>query len=161
MSFYGKYRGTVVDNADPQQLGRLEVVVPQVSGNNPISWAMPCVPYAGPGVGFFMLPPVGARVWVEFEGGDVDYPIWVGGFWDQTSDIPASSPTPDIKIIKTDTATLLLDETPGAEAITIETSSGMKIILNTQGIELDDGQGAKVKLQGPTVSINGNALEVT
>ncbi|MES9991928.1 MAG: phage baseplate assembly protein V [Candidatus Thiodiazotropha sp.] len=159
--FYGKYRGTVVNNIDPQQLGRLQVMVPQVLGGSRLSWAMPCVPYAGPGVGFFMLPPVDARIWVEFEGGDPDYPIWVGGFWDQSSDIPASPPLAEKKIIKTDTATLSLDDTPGAGGITIETTSGMKILLNAQGLEIDNGQGATVKLQGPKTAINGSALEVT
>lgn len=159
--FYGKYRGTVVNNLDPQQLGRLQVMVPQVLGSSRLSWAMPCVPYAGPGVGFFMLPPVDARIWVEFEGGNPDYPIWVGGFWDQSSDIPASPPLAEKKIIKTDTATVSLDDTPGAGGITIETTAGMKILLNAQGLEIDNGQGATIKLQGPKTAINGTALEVT
>lgn len=159
--FYGKHRGTVANNIDPQQLGRLQIEVPTVLGDSRLSWAMPCVPYAGPGVGFFFIPPVGARIWVEFENGDPDFPIWVGGFWDQSSDIPASTPIAEIKIIKTDTATLTLDDTPGAGGVTLETTAGMKILINAQGIEIDTGQGATVKLQGPKTSINGAALEVT
>lgn len=159
--FYGKHRGIVANNIDPQQLGRLQIEVPTVLGDSRLSWAMPCVPYAGPGVGFFFIPPVGARIWVEFENGDPDFPIWVGGFWDQSSDIPASTPIAEIKIIKTDTATLTLDDTPGAGGVTLETTAGMKILINAQGIEIDTGQGATVKLQGPKTSINGAALEVT
>jgi uncharacterized protein involved in type VI secretion and phage assembly len=159
--FYGKYRGTVANNIDPQQLGRLQVVVPQVMGSSRLSWALPCVPYAGPGVGYFFIPPVGARIWVEFEGGDPEFPIWVGGFWDQSSDIPASPPLAEKKIIKTDTATLSLDDTPGAGGITIETTTGMKIVLNAQGLEINNGQGASIKLQGPKTAVNGTALEVT
>ena len=76
--YFGKYRGTVVSNDDPTSRGRLQVTVPNLVEN---TWAMPCVPYAGSGVGFFAIPPVGANVWVEFEGGDPDYPIWSGCFW--------------------------------------------------------------------------------
>ena len=159
--FYGKYRGEVANNIDPLQLGRIQIVVPTVLGSSRLSWAMPCVPYAGPGVGFFAIPPVGARIWVEFENGDQDLPIWVGCFWDQSSDLPASPPLAQIKIFKTDTATLTLDDTPGAGGVTIETAAGMKIVLNNQGIEISNGQGATIKLQGPKTSINGTALEVT
>lgn len=78
--FYGKYRGEVAGNIDPLRRARLSVRVPGVLGDVP-GWALPCVPFAGPGVGFLALPPVGARVWVEFEAGDPDQPIWSGCFW--------------------------------------------------------------------------------
>jgi uncharacterized protein involved in type VI secretion and phage assembly len=159
--FFGKFRGTVANNIDPLQLGRLQVVVPAVLGDSRLSWAMPCVPYAGPGVGFFALPPVDARVWVEFENGDPDFPIWVGGYWEQSADVPASPVIAQIKTLKTDTATLTLDDTPGAGGITIETSTGLRIVLDVQGIEITNGTGGSVTLQGPKVSINGSALEVT
>ena len=77
---YGKYRGQVASNADPANRGRLQVSVPALLGDQ-LVWAMPCAPYAGNGVGLFALPPVGTGVWVEFEGGDLDYPIWSGCFW--------------------------------------------------------------------------------
>ena len=79
--FFGKYRGTVANNLDPMQQGRIQVNCPAVLGGGRMSWAMPCAPYAGAGVGFFAVPPNGANVWVEFEGGDPDYPIYSGGFW--------------------------------------------------------------------------------
>lgn len=52
--FFGKYRGKVESNDDPQQLERLQISVPLVLGDNRLSWAMPCVPYAGPSVGLFL-----------------------------------------------------------------------------------------------------------
>ena len=79
--FFGKYRGKVENNIDPMMLGRVQVSVPAVLGSGQLSWAMPCAPFAGPGVGLFTVPPVGANVWVEFEAGDPDYPIWSGCFW--------------------------------------------------------------------------------
>jgi len=159
-TFYGKYRGTVENNVDPMFLGRIQVSVPAVLGQGSLSWAMPCVPYAGSGVGFFAIPPNGANVWVEFEGGDPDYPIWSGCFWG-TGEVPASPAVDLIKILKTDTATLTLDDTPGAGGITIETMMGAKIVINAQGIEITNGQGGTVKMTGPQVSVNNGALEVT
>lgn len=161
MRFPGKYRGTVANNVDPLRLGRVQIEVPSVLGSSQLSWAMPCVPYAGAGVGFFFIPPVGAHIWVEFEGGDPDYPIWVGCFWDQAGDVPASPPIAEMKVLKTDAATVTIADGPGPASVAIETQAGMKILLGAQGIEIDDGQGGTVKLQGPKVSINGTALEVT
>ena len=157
--FFGKYRGTVENNVDPRQLGRIQIKVPTVLGSSTLSWAMPCSPYAGSGVGFFTIPPTGANIWVEFERGDPDFPIWVGCFWD-TGDVPVSPALAEKKVFKTDQGTITLDDTPGVGGITIETTAGMKIVMNSQGIEITNGQ-ASIKLQGPKVSINGTALEVT
>ena len=79
--FTGKYLGIVVDNDDPKSLLRLRVRVPEVTGDEITGWCLPCVPYAGQDVGFFFLPESGAAVWIEFEGGDVSYPIWTGCWW--------------------------------------------------------------------------------
>ena len=107
-----------------------------------------------------MIPPVGANIWVEFEGGDPDYPIWAGCFWDE-GDGPADPAIPQMKVIKTDSATLTVDDTPGAGGVKIETTSGMKIEISVSGIEINDGQGGSIKLTGPKVSTNDGALEVT
>ena len=110
--FFGKFRGTVVDNLDPEQAGRLLASVPAVS-SSPLNWALPCVPYAGPSVGFHFIPPVGANVWIEFEGGNPNYPIWVGCFW-SPGELPAEAAEggPDMKMIATESNTLMLDGTP-------------------------------------------------
>src|SRR5439155_23330514 len=92
--FFGKYRGTVLNNIDPMQTGRLMVQVPDVSNLLPSTWAMPCVPFAGIQCGFYALPPIGAGVWIEFEQGDPDYPIWVGGFWGSFAEVPKSALAP-------------------------------------------------------------------
>ncbi len=156
--YFGKYRGVVTDNRDELQRGRIRAKVPAVFGkDNESSWALPCVPYAGNGVGFFLIPPEHAMVWIEFEQGDTDYPIWTGCFWDEIDKLPASPAVAEMKVLKTDTATISLDNKQGI--ITIETTGGMKIVMDKQGIEITNGQ-ASVKLSGKKVSINDTALEV-
>lgn len=104
------------------------------------------------------VPPVDANVWIEFEGGNTDYPIWTGCFWG-VGEAPVMPALPDTKIIKTDTATIKLDDLPGIGGITIETTSGLKIVMNVTGIELSNG-AASVKLTPASVSVNNGALEV-
>ncbi len=158
--FYGKFRGVVTDNQDPSSLGRVRARVPDVFGDETSGWAMPAIPYAGDGVGLFLLPPVGALIWVEFEHGDPEYPVWTGCFW-ATGQVPATPADPQKKLLKTGTATITLDDSPGAASVTVETSSGLKITMDTSGISLDNGQGGTISLSGPKVSVNGGALEVT
>lgn len=157
--FLSKYRGTVENNIDPMQLGRIQVSVPSVLGEGRMSWAMPCVPYAGSGVGFFAIPPVGANIWVEFEGGNPDYPIWSGCFWG-VGEVPAMPAIAEMKVLKTDMGTITINDMPGVGGITIETTTGMKIEISELGIEITNGQGASIKLTGPQVSINDGALDV-
>src|SRR5580698_2267822 len=92
--YFGKYRGVVLENLDPEQTGRVIVQVPDVLGAAPSSWAMPCVPAAGLQSGFFIVPPVNSQVWVEFERGNPDYPIWTGGFWGLPAEVPAMASVP-------------------------------------------------------------------
>ena len=116
--FWGKYRGIVVDDEDPLMLGRLQVSAPQVLGEVLTCWAMPCVPYAGPQVGFYMMPPIGAAVWVEFEGGDLDYPIWTGCFW-REGERPLEAELPTMRMIRTACAKLVFNDLPGEGGFTL------------------------------------------
>ncbi len=161
--FFGKYRGKVENNLDPMQLGRVQVSVPAVLGAGRLSWAMPCAPYAGPGVGFFAVPPVGANIWVEFEGGDTDYPIYSGCFWG-VGEVPALPAVPQMKVLKTDGITLTLSDLPGAGGFTLEVGPPvvpmpLKLVCNAAGIEITNG-AASVKLSPVSVSLNNGALEV-
>lgn len=158
-TFYGKYRGKVENNIDPLQLGRVQVSVPAVYGQGSNSWAMPAVPYAGPGVGLFLVPPGGANVWVEFEAGDPDYPIWSGCFWG-LGEVPVTPALAQLKVLKTDFATITIDDTTPAGGVTIETTSGFSIALSALGIEIDAGPGP-IAINGVRVSVNNGALEVT
>jgi hypothetical protein len=55
---------------------------------------------------------------------------------------------------------ILLDDTPGIGGITLQTAQGAKIVLNAMGIQIDDGQGGTIQLQGPQVNVNSGALQV-
>jgi len=157
--YFGKYRGTVSSNIDPELRARLQATVPDVLGTQPTTWAMPATPYAGPGAGFVALPPVGAGVWIEFEQGDPDFPIWSGGWWGAAGELPVPAPQPGVNQI-----TLV---TPGQHAVTISdaqgptggvslrTSSGARITINDAGIVIDNGRGASITLSGNTVHIAG------
>lgn len=164
--FYGKYRGFVVDNADPEQLGRLKVKVPSVLGNDVVTgWAVPCVPYGGDAnLGFLFIPEVNAGVWVEFEEGDLEFPIWVGTFWSKPggeSELPKPNEAdgsehgsvqdpPTRKIIKTKKGhTIQFEDADGEEMITIfEATNSHVVTMNKDGIKITDGVGNEIKMDG-------------
>jgi uncharacterized protein involved in type VI secretion and phage assembly len=151
--FFGKFRGKVTDNRDPLMLGRVRVKAPDVYGDNESGWAMPALPYTGKGVGLFLIPPTDASVWVEFEHGDPDYPIWAGGFWAQ-GEVPASAI--EAKVLKTDAGSITLDD---QKSITIDVS-GLKIVIDTNKIKLSNSSQT-IEITSSSVKINGDALEVT
>ncbi|WP_438853990.1 phage baseplate assembly protein V [Agromyces sp. M3QZ16-3] len=136
--YWGKYRGTCVEANDPLAMGRIRVSVPAVLGGDAASWATPCLPAAAGAGGLVWIPSVGAPVWVEFEGGDPAFPIWVGGWF----------------------------EPFGADGlrpgdIRITTSTGAVVTLSESGIAIDTGHGAIITLSGPSVDVNRGGLTVT
>ena len=151
--YWGKCRGLVVDRNDPQQLGRLRLKVPSVFGTAETGWASPASPYAGADIGFFFLPQVGDMVWVEFEEGELDLPIWSGGSWARPgnqSEIPGEGKPsyPDQAVIKTKAGNVIvLSDTAGAERITIRAKSGCEIVL--------DPTSNRVTIQADEVHIRG------
>jgi Type VI secretion system/phage-baseplate injector OB domain len=167
---YGKYRGLVLDNIDPLQIGRILAQVPDLLGETPSTWAMPCVPAAGIQAGCFIVPPIGSQVWMEFEQGDPDYPIWSGGFWGTVADVPifatappAIPPGQNIVLQTTGENMVLISDaapTPATGGIILKSVSGAMIVVNETGIYISNGQGATITLIGPAVAINETALTV-
>jgi uncharacterized protein involved in type VI secretion and phage assembly len=159
---YGKYRGKVAANVDPQKRGRVQVSCPAVLNEGKLAWAMPSSPFAGAGVGLFLVPPVGANVWVEFEAGDIDYPIVTGCFWGK-DESPSSTGKAEVKMLKTDGMTLTIDDTPGALKVTLEVAAAaakLTITLDDNGIVLANGTSNTVAVASDSVSINDGALKV-
>ncbi|MDW5265456.1 MULTISPECIES: phage baseplate assembly protein V [Acidobacteriaceae] len=167
--YYGKYRGLVVDNVDPLQIGRVMLQCADVLGDIPGSWALPCVPAAGMQAGMFIVPPIGSQVWVEFEQGNPDYPIWTGGFWGLVADVPVFATAPpaippgqNIVLQTSGQNTLILSDappTPATGGIILMAGTAM-IVVNETGIYLSNGQGATITMIGPAVAINQTALTV-
>ncbi|MBB1519843.1 baseplate assembly protein [Aquipseudomonas campi] len=164
--YYGKYRGMVLNNIDPMQQGRLQVQVPDVAGLIPASWAMPCVPIAGIQNGMVALPMIGSGVWVEFEQGNPDHPIWVGCFWGSAAEIPALAlaTPPGMQAITLQTPLqngLTISDLPGPTGgIMLKSATGATLIVNDTGIYIQNGKGAMLTLVGPAVTINNGALTV-
>lgn len=158
--FFGKYRGKVVNNVDPNRMGRLQVSCPHVLGANLMSWALPCVPFAGVGEGFYMLPTIGSNVWLEFEAGDPDRPIWTGCFWGR-NEVPSNASLPTTRTIKTRGLELTLDDALGITIQAGPPTVGVPctVKLAAQGIEITVG-AASIKLDPARVSVNEGALEV-
>jgi uncharacterized protein involved in type VI secretion and phage assembly len=167
--YFGKYRGTVTDNNDPTSRGRLKVRVPALFDTLEV-WAIPCVPYAGNGVGFYSLPEPNTGVWIEFEGGDPSYAIWTGCFW-ADNELPDQSDAA-IKIWKTEKLTLRMDDSAGE--MLLQNDSNAKVTLasdvktevgsaahtvSSSGIVGEVNSG-KVEITSASVKVNNGALEV-
>jgi len=152
--FYGKYRGTVTD-VDASTL-RIKATVPSVLGSTPSGWCLPCVPYAGAGVGFFFVPDPGAAVWIEFEGGDVSYPIWVGCFW-RAGELPAEAAPKTRGIVTKAPHQLLFDD--DADEVRVGDSNGGTVVFDSSGVTTTRGAGA-VAVGDGTVSVNDGAFKV-
>ena len=165
--YFGKYRGMVVNNVDPMQMGRLQLQIPDVLGPLLSSWAMPCFPVTGKQMGFWSIPQIGTGVWAEFEQGDVDYPIWSGCWYGSAADVPtlALATTPPLSSVFMQTAaqtTLQISDLPGpAGGILLKTAAGAVIMVNDVGITISNGKGATIVMTGPSVTINAGALVIT
>lgn len=163
---YGKYRGTVVNNIDPMMIGRIQAIVPDVSSIMLTSWAMPCLPVAGIQTGFYTVPIIGSGVWIEFEKGDPDYPIWTGCFFGSAAEVPALALTvppviPGITIQTPLQNGLSVNDVPGPlGGVVLKSATGATVIVNDTGIYIQNGKGASIVLAGPAVTINNGALSV-
>jgi uncharacterized protein involved in type VI secretion and phage assembly len=169
---YGKYRAMVINNLDPQNQGRIQVQLGDHYGLFPSTWAFPCFPFAAKGMaGLVALPQIGSAVWVEFEAGDPEYPIWSGGFYPDPAGFPvlamagATPATPNVHIQTSTGTSITLSDNP-AQQVFIKTANGATatgamVMIGTAGITLLNGQGASIQMSGPSVIINNGALKVT
>jgi hypothetical protein len=169
--FYGKYRGTVLQNVDPEFRGRIMCMVPDVLGVLPSNWCEACPPLAGPTgppMGVYMVPPIGAGVWVEFEQGDPGKPIWSGcrfGVGDTPPLALAGNPAdPNICIQSLLQHMVMISDmppTPVTGGIILKSTTGAIIVVNDSGIYISNGKGAMITMVGPTIDFNVGALTIT
>lgn len=166
--YFGKYRGFVVDNKDPDKLARLRLTVPSVLGATVTGWALPCLPFGGlQDQGLFLVPEVDSQIWVEFEEGELSHPIWTGTFWQQSGDIPseADKEEPTTRVFKTPSGHVLqFDDEADAEQFRLHHPKGAEMVIDSNGtIALTDAKGSKVTLDADGKRIvvedaNGNSL---
>ncbi len=114
-AYTGKYRGKVLSTEDLTMSGKLLCEVPALPGML-LNWATPSVPYAGIEQGLFALPPEGSDVWIEFENGNPDNPIWSGGYWEEWLEPIAPELAPEapelVNVLKSKFCSLVLNDTP-------------------------------------------------
>lgn len=167
---FGKHRGFVADNADPDKLGRVKLQVPSLLADQVTGWALPCLPCGGlAGQGLLYVPDVGAQVWVEFEGGDLAYPIWTGTFWQQAADVPSEvADQTTTRVLRTTAGhVLLFEDKQGDELIRLLHGQGASVELDAKGsVAITDQQGATVTLDADNGRIrvedaNGNVLTMS
>jgi len=157
--FNGKYVATVVDNDDPKRLGRVRVEVPEVFGDEPTGWCVPCTPYPGVGTGLAAVPPVGGLVFVEWTAGDTTrVPIWSGGLWPDGDGVAGAGP--DTLVLLTPGGNRVeLRDRQGGEAVELRSASGAQIVLDQDGVGIAFGSQT-VSVTRSSISVNGGALEV-
>lgn len=158
--YYGKYRGLVADVNDPQKLGRIKATVPAVLGEEESGWALPALPYAGPTMGQFTLPPVGAGVWIEFEAGDPSRPIWTGCFWSSgqlPKDQDGTEATDQMRILQSEQG-LLVALNDDSQTITVSDSSGTNLLkIEAQAGKIRVQAQTKVIVEAPQIEIVDSA----
>ena len=164
--YYGKYRAICTNNVDPLFIGRIQAIVPSSDSLVPGSWCMPCVPVAGINMGMFALPQVGSGVWIEFEQGDPNYPIWVGCYWGLAAEVPVLShivppAVPGITLQTTLKNGIVISDVPGPTGgILMQTTTGATISISDIGIVINNGKGAAISLIGPAVQIVGTPIDM-
>jgi hypothetical protein len=166
--FFGKYRGKIASTKDPLNLGRIQVEIPSLLGPGKLNWAMPCTPYAGKDIGLFTVPPVGSNIWVEFEAGDLDYPIWSGCFWGE-DELPTYAKVDEqhkVQVFRTAGMTITLNNLDGnhglTKGVTIEVESPtverkLKMIFNADGIEINNKDETTIKIKADIIELKNKA----
>jgi hypothetical protein len=176
--FFGKYRGRVSDNDDPLKVGRIRAKVSDVYGDEESGWALPCFPHAAAGSVIYSVPPVDSWVWMEFEYGNADKPIYTGCFFPDDPTAVAATIAQLLPLVGVDkdkialktsewlitveSSKIVLASLQGPLARTrLEVTANSIKLTNEQAPNMPSPPAATIEMSGPTVNINGTALEVT
>lgn len=151
--YFGKYSGIVKDNRDDDKLGVVGVSVPTVFPADEVVPARAALPF-----GMYFVPENDTRVWVEFEGGDPEFPLWTGvQHAAGTFAAEAAKNPPTIRAFKTVTGHLLIfDDTDGSESVVLtDGKNAHKLTFDKDGIKLTDGKNNHV------ITLDSNGIKVT
>jgi hypothetical protein len=181
--YFGKYRGTVLNNVDPLNRARIQAQVQAVSSLLPTTWCEPCLPLAGKQMGAYFVPQIQAGVWIEFEQGDPARPIWTGCLWGSMAEVPALAlaglpASPSIVLQTAGQNTLMISDVPGqvggillkvgattvsvaSTGIILQCGSSMISMTPAGAIIINGGAGSITVGPGPAVTVNKDGLIVT
>jgi len=158
--YYGNYRGFVLSNEDPLKMGRLQLRLPHLNPNvkDDETWAWPISSWGGKDYGIQLLPQKGDMVWVQFENGDADYPLWQHAGYSK-EELPLEFKTPNHYGFKTPSGSLILinDNKDEEEIFIKHTNNDEWIKIIKEGLEL---QAKLIKLgnQGEEWAAMGETL---
>jgi phage baseplate assembly protein V len=161
---HGAVTGIVSNNVDPEDMGRVKLHFPWLSGEDESGWARIAAPMAGANRGVWMLPEVGDEVLVMFAHGNIDQPFVIGALWNGVDAPPGNNEDGrnNLRVIRSRSGhTLVFDDTEGAETITISDaaqdnaividasqdtvtirSAGRLKLSASRGIELSSAEGS-------------------
>jgi Type VI secretion system/phage-baseplate injector OB domain len=173
--YHGKYRGKVLSTEDPTMSGKLLCSVAALPAML-LNWATPCTPYAGVEQGFFALPEEGADVWIEFERGDPDRPIWTGGYWEPRLEpvMPELSPeAPElVNVLRSKFCSLVLNDTPAEGGLSLTAagpvaevpvlvkldSAGFSVVVGELSLRMNPETGIVLSAGEATVTLTAEGL---
>lgn len=168
-SFFGVYPAIVTDIVDQQSLGRIEVRMPWLGtdGDRDVrAWATLCSPYADVDQGLLILPEVDSQVLVAFEAGNPRRPYILGAAWNGKENLPhPPEAANNIRMLRSRADSRLeIDDTSGAEKVSLTTASGHQVILDnsTSEITVKHAMGCVVRLTATSVEVQANvSVDVT
>jgi|GEM_PF-251185 len=158
--FFGKYRGCVKEIADPDHLGRIRALVPEVLGDQLTRWAFPCLPFSGNGMGQFTIPPKEAGVWIEFEAGDLSRPIWSGCWWsddEPPEDYNGNRADPKLKIIRSEKGLMVGLDDQNQKIFVSDRNGGNLIEIEVQQGKMTLKTSVKIVVEAPQIELVENA----
>ncbi len=177
----GVVTARVVDNVDPDSMGRVQIQFHWLNDGEQSFWARVATPMAGNEMGIYFLPEIDDEVLVAFEHGNIEYPIVIGSLWNGSA-LPSqenSNGENNIRQIKSRSGhELTFDDTEDGKkltlqssgshkiefddsdnSITIESSRGNTVVMDDDGITIEDSGGNSMKMEASgnmTIKCNGD-----
>jgi len=160
----GVYPAVVIDNADPENLGRVKVRLPQMEASGQggsETWARTAILMAGRNRGSWFIPDAGDEVLVAFEAGDARHPYVLGSLWNSTNSPPMTMDKDNNKkcLCSRHGVKITVDDQSGHESFIVETPGGQRVTLKDGpgSIVITDSNGNTVKLETIGITLNASS----